>query len=126
MSMKFIKPFHRSEANLQADFYHQCRTVHLHPYLEYQIPGCRFDCVIVDGEDIIAIIEVKKSREESASVATKRQIEKYNYLSENTPIFILVHPDEIHVIVHKIQTIRKNRHKPRSAEYETRQKMLGY
>ncbi len=108
--IKFIKPKYRTEANLQADFYHQCRTVHLFPYLEYGYQGCRFDCVVIDGDDIIAIIEVKRQNLAN-NESTQRQIEAYNYFSENTPVFLLSHQDEIHKIISKIQKIRKRRKK---------------
>ena len=111
--IKFIKPKYKTEANLQADFYHQCRTVHLLPYLEYSHQGCRFDCVVVDGDEIIAIIEVKRLPDAAQNTKTQRQLEEYNYFSENTPVFLLTHKDYIHEIIAKIQKIRKNRKKNR-------------
>ena len=108
--MKFIKPKYKSEANLQADFYHQCHTVHLFPYLEYSSQGCRFDCVVIDGDEIIAIIEVKRSDQANAP-KTQQQLEKYNYFSDNTPVFLLTHNNDIHKVIAKIQKIRKSRKK---------------
>lgn len=108
--MEFIKPKYESEANLQAQFYHQCHTVHLNPYLEYSWGGCRFDCIVIDGKEIIAIIEVKKPSEANRP-QTQRQIEKYEYFSENTPVFLLTHKNDIHKIISKIQQIRKKRKK---------------
>ena len=95
---------------MQAEFYHQCHTVCLHPYLEYSYQGCRFDCVVVDGDEIIAIVEVK-SLPNAFSKQTQQQIEKYNYFSENTPVFLLTHNNQIHKIIAKIQQIRKRRKK---------------
>ncbi len=108
--MKFIKPKYKTEANLQADFYHQCHTVHLFPYLEYSHQGCRFDCVVIDSDEIIAIIEVKRPDQVNTQ-KTKQQLEAYNYFSDNTPVFLLTRKDEIHKIIAKIQRIRKNRKK---------------
>lgn len=108
--MDFLKPQYPSEANLQAEFYHQCHTVHLFPYLEYSHQGCRFDCVVVDNGEIIAIIEVKRLNE-AESTKTQKQIEKYNYFSDNTPVFLLVRKDDIHKIIAKIQQIRKKHRK---------------
>ena len=108
--IKFIKPKYKAEANLQADFYHQCKTVRLYPYLEYSYQGCRFDCVVIDDGEIIAIIEVKRIPNDNTE-KTKRQLEAYNYFSNNTPVFLLTHNDEIHTIISKIQKIRKNRKK---------------
>ena len=105
--IKFFKPKYSTEANLQADFYHQCRTVNLHPYLEYSYQGCRFDCVIVDKDEIIAIIEVKRSPELGTGQQAQRQLEAYNYFSENTPVFLLTCKNDIHKIIAKIQKIRK-------------------
>lgn len=112
--MKFIKPKYKTEANLQADFYHQCHTVHLHPYLEYSYQGCRFDCIIVDNDEIIAIIEVKRSPEVAVGQKAQRQLEAYNYFSENTPVFLLTCKDDIHKIIAKVQKIRKRRKKKHS------------
>lgn len=105
--IKFFTPKYRAEANLQADFYHQCRTVGLHPYLEYSYQHCRFDCVIVDNGWIIAIVETKPSPKHGRNRQTERQLETYNYFSENTPIFLLTSNADIHKIIAKIQRIRK-------------------
>ncbi len=105
-----MKPKYRTEANLQADFYHQCHTVHLRPYLEYTHNGCRFDCIVIEEDEIIAIVEVKRIPK-AFNKQTQRQLETYRYFSDNTPIFLLTHKDEIHLIIAEIQKIRKSHKK---------------
>jgi Holliday junction resolvase-like predicted endonuclease len=62
-----LKEDRPSEANIQAEIYHQCRLRDIPCYLEYKVKtenskGCRFDVVIHKNNMIKAIIEVKSRK----------------------------------------------------------------
>lgn len=109
--MKFIKPKYVPEANLQAEFYHECRLAHIKCFLEYRSrwndgkkPGCHFDAVIVHKKNIVAIIEFKKrkkTKEERERWRNGKQSNKYKRY--NLPIFLVTHVDEISETINNLK-----------------------
>src|SRR5271169_7045453 len=67
-----------AEANIQAEFYHQCKLIGLECRLEVTTPVGRLDAVILAPglQRVLAIVEVKR---EAASFE-QRQIERYKTL----------------------------------------------
>jgi len=48
-----------SSANIQAEFYRQCKEHNIPCLLEHRHGGCRFDAVVHDGARLLVIIEAK-------------------------------------------------------------------
>ena len=53
IDMEFKLPKRISEANIQAEFYKQCKENNINVYLEYKHEKCRFDAVIHNENEII-------------------------------------------------------------------------
>ena len=66
-----------AEANIQAEFYHQCRIREIDCLLEYKRGHCRFDIVILQDRQAICIIETKRFGTRKRFEDTK-QFKKYN------------------------------------------------
>lgn len=83
-----------SEANIQAEFYHQCRTLSIPCYLEYKQDTSRFDAVIYDPITlkILIIIEIKNSKKSKVNEETK-QFNKYKKF--NIPIMVIRNSNDI-------------------------------
>jgi hypothetical protein len=87
----------RAEANLQAEFYHQCKLRSIPVFLEYrsiwnEMRGCRFDAVIHHRSRIIAIVEIKAptlypQRRRRLWGKTKQAAK---YRSFGLPVFLLI------------------------------------
>ena len=86
----------RAEANLQAEFYHQCRSRDIPVFLEYcsrwnDYAGVRMDAVIHRAGKIIALCEIKKSPNPERRRRTwihGRQGQGYK--AWNLPIFLIL------------------------------------
>ena len=57
-----FKPAKLSEANIQAEIYHQLKLLEIPCILEYVINNSRFDIIVLDNkkENILLIIECKR------------------------------------------------------------------
>jgi len=78
--MKFIFDENKiSEANIQAELYHELRLLNIPAYLQYRIDDCVFDMIILDKkkENIIAIVEVKSWSKNGKPKINGKQYEKY-------------------------------------------------
>ena len=75
-----------AEANLQAEFYHQCRLIDLQLALEVTTPAGRLDAAILtpDRLNLVAIVEVKRSKL-SFNEGRSRQI--LNYKALGVPVY---------------------------------------
>ena len=86
----------RAEANLQAEFYMQCRLRNIPVFLEYssrwnESPGARFDAVIHQAGKILALCEIKKSPDPRRRMMTWRfGRQGQAYLSWDLPVFLLL------------------------------------
>lgn len=87
--MKFQRAEYRcTEADLVGEFYHRARLAGLEVYLEVKLPSrihrsgeMRVDAVIVDGENIVCCVEVK--REGRQLTSGTRQDQAYRSLELN-------------------------------------------
>ena len=75
---------------VQAEFYQACKEAGLSCFLEYRSKwngqrGCRFDAVIHDGEDILAIVEIKSFRKQNSKRKWygRKQAAKYGQYHNN-------------------------------------------
>ncbi|WMX12387.1 hypothetical protein [Aureispira sp. CCB-E] len=77
-----------SEANIQAEFYHQCRLYKIPFYLEFKYENSRFDGVVFDTKthEILIIVEFK-SKVKSKKEYNTLQIKKYK--KYNLPIIVI-------------------------------------
>ena len=92
--MKFTPKKRISEANIQAEVYYRLKRLGINCYLEYKHEHCRFDMVIVNDDDIIAIIEFKSRIKKIGIINT--QSRQYNrYLSYGLPIIYCTCMDEV-------------------------------
>lgn len=99
--MDFIRTGRITEANIVAEFYHQCRVAGITCYLEYVLDHCRLDAVIVQGEKIVAIVEVKSYSADRPINMDTKQFGKY--LSFRVPIFWITRFSQIRRVVGEIQ-----------------------
>lgn len=104
----FFTPGRFKEANVQAEFYHQCVNNGINCYLEYRsawngLSGCRFDAVIHNHVEILAIVECK-----SIANSYRRKLRKQNWLSSSqykkyskfgVPIYLITCVEEIPEVI---------------------------
>lgn len=105
--MKFINSRRISEANIQAEIYHQCKLNSINCYLEYKVPGnkprSRLDIVILDNDDnITLIIEVKSYIVDKLPNLNTRQIRKY--LKYGIPIVVIGRMENIYNLIKGIKS----------------------
>ena len=70
--MRYARPKSRSDTNeveVQAEFYRRCRNAGIECHLQYRVKGARFDCIIVRGDTIVAVVEVKGGQRVKPSAA---------------------------------------------------------
>lgn len=97
--MKF-KP-KRAEANVQAEFYGECKKSRIQCYLEYRsywngLRLGRWDAVIVKNDLIVAIVEVKGKKKTERERADWYDSKKGKlYCSSGVPVFLLCGMDEV-------------------------------
>lgn len=93
-------------ANLQAEFYHQCRINNINCCLEYYTEHFgRFDCVITsyNKKEIIRIVEFKKHSNLSPNLNTK-QVNKY--LKTGVPVYVINNFNQIKGYIEQLKLIR--------------------
>lgn len=76
--MKFQLPSRLSEANIQAEFYRQCKDAGINIYLEYKYQNCIFDAVIYNNDEIEHIIEFKSYKTTKKPKINTKQLKKYS------------------------------------------------
>ena len=83
-----------TEANIQAEFYHQCRLLKIPCYLEFKFGNSRFDAVIYRPKtyEILIIIEVKNYIKPKKEYNT---LQFYKYKKYNLPIIVINNVDSI-------------------------------
>lgn len=100
--MKFQPTKKISEAMIQAEFYQACKNVGLGCFLEYRakwngVKGSRFDAVVHDGVDVLAIVEIKAYKylvERNMKDWSKtKQASKYR--AYGVPVFLVACLDNI-------------------------------
>ncbi len=97
--MRFILPPRLSEANIQAEFYRQCKDIGLDVYLEYKHEGSRFD-------EIKFIIEIKSYKTQRAPKRNTKQIKRYE--SYKVPVLMITRMEMIPVAIDYIISNIKN------------------
>ena len=66
------------EANIQAEFYHQCRLQKIKCILEYKVENCRFDALVYDeNRNVKCIVEFKSYKTRKKPKTNTNQINKY-------------------------------------------------
>ena len=84
--LKFIKPKRLPEANIQAEVYRQLRNKGIKCCLEYRFyiesmnSYIRADVIIIQNDNIVAIIECKSRKKEGNPNKDGRQYQKYRAL----------------------------------------------
>jgi len=108
------------EANIQAEFYKQCKDAGINIILEYatkyydpsfygQKSGrrkkCRFDCLIYDDDrNAICIVEIKSRLYGSSPKMLKtKQIKRYE--SFGIPVLLIANMNEVAVGVNKVKKL---------------------
>ena len=104
--MKFIKPDRIAEANIQAEFYHQCKLNGIECYLEYKHEHSRFDAVIIQNDEIEFIIEFKSYKTDKAAKLNTKQLDKYR--KYGVQIFVITRMETVYLFVNQIQAILRN------------------
>lgn len=116
--VKFVEPRNgTSEATIQSDLYQACKEEGLPVVLEYMLypenreplnpeskPG-RVDLVLHNGQDVLAMVEVKKSRWHAS--ANKSYDQVHNYESYGAPVFVITSLEEIPELVQKLRGIHE-------------------
>lgn len=99
--MKYIIK-NKHQDNLKAELYHQIkiRKMRCEVELEYTESGSRFDAIIYCGDEIVAIIEVRKLNVQSPPKLTGRKHLKYEKF--NVPILYISSFDEIEFVLKQI------------------------
>jgi hypothetical protein len=89
-----------AEANIQAEFYHQCKLNKIPCYLEYKIERSRFDAVIYEekSKEILCLLEIKSYKYEydDANIDTK-QCKKYS--KYRIPLIYIVRMSDIEEVI---------------------------
>jgi hypothetical protein len=91
-----------SEANIQAELYHQCKLRGIKIYLEYRHEGCVFDAVIVRDFEIVAIVECKSYNSSDVPNLTTKQYARYS--SFGVPLFYIVNFKQVVPTLDQIQS----------------------
>jgi hypothetical protein len=76
--MKFNPNNRLPEANIQAEFYHQCKLNNIKCYLHYKIDHSVFDAIIIKDNTIIKIIEFKSYVTNRDGKINTKQLKKYS------------------------------------------------
>jgi len=107
---KFRLPYVRvSEANIQAECYHQLKLRGIDSYLEFKHDHCIFDMIIYDKKnDIIAIVEFKSRKEVNKDkVYMTKQI--FRYSQYGVPVLFCNHLSQVADTVDTIQKLLNTR-----------------
>jgi len=99
-SMKFKKPDRIAEANIQAEFYHQCKVRGIECYLEYKHEQSRFDAIITEEEYIRFIVEFKSYKTNKKGKTKTRQLDKYRQYG--LPVFLITRMEQIDRVIASI------------------------
>lgn len=109
--MKFIQPKRLPEANVTAELYVRLKQEDISCLLEYKVKGCRFDVIIIQGDDIVCIVEVKSRSKR----VIKRRLEKgykykqvERYETHGVPVLLVYDLDSIESVVSDIKFILAN------------------
>ena len=91
------------EANIQAEFYRQCKNNGINVCLEYRFSGCRFDAVVYDQNKFIHfIVEVKSYTDPNKKPNwNTKQIKKYKQF--RTPVLLIVRMEGIKEAIEHIK-----------------------
>lgn len=89
-----------SEAMVQAEFYNACKEAGLGCFLEYRskwngMQECRFDAVIHDGVEILAIAEIKSYRRPEKAYLWYGRKQAAKYGQYGVPLFLISSLDDI-------------------------------
>ena len=82
----------RNEANIQAEFYHQCRINKINCCLEYRHGHCVFDVVILDEkkQNVLYIVEIKHWEWQRYYDITKSKSKQFKkYRSFDVPMYLI-------------------------------------
>ena len=102
--MKYVPPKKIHSANIQAEFYSRCRKLGIPCVLEYRYGKLRFDAIIHNGKDILAIVEVKNHKyPNDTRHSTTRQIAKYSDFG--APVILLNHYTRIEKAIDTVISI---------------------
>ncbi|MCK5016040.1 MAG: hypothetical protein KAS32_03120, partial [Candidatus Peribacteraceae bacterium] len=88
--LRYIKPKQSHEDNLKVELAKWAQQSGLHLHMEYIHKNCRFDCVLVREQEILAIIEIKNwnnSKAYDAKEKPTKQLRKY--MRHNIPVLVL-------------------------------------
>lgn len=100
----FKIPTRISEANIQAEFYHQCKLATVKCYLEYTLDNCRFDAIIYnESNEIVFIVEFKSYKTFKPEITSTKQIEKYK--KHGIQIIMISRIEHVFDVVKKIKHV---------------------
>ena len=105
--MEFRYKKRLAEANVTAEFYHQCRLRNIECYLEYVINRCVFDAVIVKNGNIVCCVEVKNYVRSQFLNTDTWQI--FKYLKVGLPLFWVVNMSQVPIVLDEIEAFIKER-----------------
>lgn len=108
--MKFIRPKKYAEANVQGEFYHQCKMLGLRFCLEYRYENCIFDAVMInDNDDIYAIVEFKREKNYAYTGRYKGKLTKQltKYSRYGIPVLVCVGYAGLSATLDKILELKK-------------------
>lgn len=92
-----------AEASIQAILYGELQKLEIPCLLEVSFEDCRFDCVILRGDRVIAIIETKSySNNREPNLKTKQYAKYSRY---NVPVIYLTRQENVHDVICEIQLV---------------------
>jgi DNA-binding MurR/RpiR family transcriptional regulator len=97
LSMKFENPERITEANIQAEFYHQCRLKGVECYLEYKHEQSRFDAIIIKNNDVVLIVEFKSYKTDKKGKTKTKQLDKYRQYG--IPVLLITRMNQIEQVI---------------------------
>lgn len=100
----FKIPYRIPEANIQAEFYHQCRLRQIKVFLQFPYEDCKFDCIVLDKskKKILCVVEIKYRKTTKKNYNTK-QMKKYRNF--DVPVFLVTSKEDIVKTIIEIESI---------------------
>lgn len=99
----YKRPAKITEANIQAEFYHQCKLNGINCYLEFTHGKCRFDAIIYNNEGVVRfIVEFKSYKTNRPEIIDTGQIKRYS--SYNIPVIMITRMQHIENVISKLKT----------------------
>lgn len=107
--MKYNRTNKKHEDNLKFELAKGCARSGIMLHFEYRYGDCRFDAVVVRGDDILAIIEVKNwaGQVEAHKKTQKPSKQLAKYVQFGVPVYVLWFYTGIGPLIKRLNTITR-------------------